>query len=303
MDYPDLTGDQFKKLVNLAKLIGGFTIFAIALISSVAIYFSYNSLKDLKGEVQKETTDMKEEVKNLVTYSQGEIDRVNSYSEKQIRFATDDAVKEARTSAQKEVERFFNNDSEVKSLVRNTAEGVLGQFEKDVNDFTLVLPDVFIALDKIGRDQRVGLEKIIELQNSTNIFVKKIATKVFEEKRNDYYKAYNNKNGYFWSEGIRSFFNKLEKDPASYFAFADIVNSGNKYLVSAEPNSNLWANKNKTELINHLIKNVNSQNDLNVISLSFFLVLEMTDIKCELFDFKNFAIKSKSYNINPEYRN
>lgn len=301
MDYPDLTGEQVKRLVNMAKLIGGFTIFAIALVASVAIYFSYDSVQDAKKEVHDSTNEIKDKVDNLLTYSQNEIDRINSYSEKQIKYTTDDAVYQARKSAQKEVEHFFNNDDQVKALVRNTAETVLGNFEKEINDFTLELPDVFIALDKIGRDQREGLEKIIALKNSQNIFVRKIATRVFEEKRNDYFNVFNNLNGTFWNGSIAIFLKKIEKDPSDFFAFADFLNSGNRYITGAA-NANLWKNPDKTGLINQLIKNVNSNNDLDIVALSYFVVLEMTNIKCELFNFKDFAVKSKNYKIKEQYR-
>lgn len=302
MDYPDLSGEQFKKLVNLAKLIAFLVIGGITLISSFAIYFTYNSVKDLKEEVRTEIKELEADVNRFLIYSQNELDRVNRYSEKQIKYITDDAVFQAKKSAQKEVELFFANDIEIKSLVRNTAGVVLGRFEKEVNDLTLVLPEILIALDKIGNDKRIGIEKIIKLkENSKNHFIKKLATEVFEEKRNDFYTAYNNKNGFIWSGDISLFLIKIEKDPSSYFAFSDILNNANKYVVAAA-NSSLWANRNKTELIQQLIDNVKKDDDLNVVALSFFVILEMTDINCSLFDFDDFVKKSKSYEIKAKYR-
>lgn len=301
-DYPDLSGNQFKQLVNLAKLISGLVILGITIITSVAIFFSYSSISDIKEEVKSTTDEMKSDVKRFLQYSQNEVDRITKFSEKQVNYIKEDAIYNAQKSAEKEVEQFFKNDVVIESLVNNSAEQVLSNFENEVSDLTQALPDILLAIDNIRNGSKIGLEKIAYLaENSKNDLIKEISSRIFEEKKNDYYRIYNNKNGSLWgTKGIDTFLVKIEKDPSSYLAFAEFSNSGNIHLVNAA-NSELWSDKNKTELIKRLIHNVNTSKDLNVIALSFFIVKEMTDINCELFDFNTFYDLSKSYSIKKEY--
>jgi len=300
-DYPDLSGEQIKKIVNLAKIISGFIIFGITVVASVAIFFSYSSIKDIKEEVKTSTSELKSDVNRLLEYSQNEINRINQYSEKQINYIKDDAIYQAQKSAQKEVELYFKNDIVVKSLLHNTAQEVLSSFEKEVSDLTQALPDILLALDKIRNGNKTGLDRIVYLkQSSQNSLIKEIATKIFKEKKDDYHELYNNVTGIVWSGDIKKFLEKMENDPSSYLAFASLKNDGSQRLSQAA-SSELWSNKNKSALVEQLIHNVNSSVDLNLIALSFFVVKEITNINCELFDFVSFKKNAKSYIIKKQY--
>ncbi|MBN8650077.1 MAG: hypothetical protein J0L67_01525 [Cytophagales bacterium] len=301
MEYPDLTGDQVKRIINLVKWIAGFVIGAITIVTTVSLYLSYDSIKEIKAEVKTETSDIKNEVEKLMQFSRDEIDRFNEFSEKHVKLVTEDAIYQAKKNAEKEVSDYFENDTEVKRLINNSAENILSRFEKDVNGFTVRLPDILLALEEVGRGERVGIEKIIDLKNnSNNRFIKELASEVFIKKKQDFYNVFNHNNGSFWNSDIADFLVKIKNDPTSYLDFAEIINNGNIHLKNTATQDE-WSNSDKNVLIERLIKNVNESKDLNVVTISFFLIQEMTNIRSELFDFVDFEKKSKSYKIDGKY--
>lgn len=318
---------QFDQLVKFAKLYGGIVLLAISIVASVIMYFTFSSINDMKEEVAgvaikivTESKEMKKELQQSLIYSQQQmeiflnyskegIDRVNDFSERNIRYITEEAVYQAEKSAQKEVEEFFENDAVIGAMINTTAKEVLSEFKKEVNEYTRLLPDIFIAVERIGRSDRAGLNAIISLtKNSENIIVVETATKIFEEKKADYTKAYDPKTNPFWGDDLISFFRYIEDEAIkgepkprnlAYISFWDYDDDASYLREIARKES--WINPDKTQLVKELIYSIGEDGNLDAVALAHFLVLEMTDIECELFDFEGFKVASESYEIKPEY--
>jgi hypothetical protein len=320
-DYPDISGVQFKKLINLTKLLGGGLLLAITFLSTVAIFVTHGSLRDLKTDLKNETKEVRADFDRYLSYSttvlervnedsREEIKRVNRASVDQVDQITKEALFQAKTSSTQAVKSYLNDDKELKRIVRNTAEQILGEFEKEVEVFTMVLPDIFIAVERISRSDRAGLDTIISLiNNSNNTIVVESAKKILNEKREDYSKAYNPQINSFWGENLTEFFRYLEEEaekgkPRSglqYISYWDVPGRAKYLKMIARLES--WIKPDKTQLVKELIYSIQVDQNLDAVAMAHFLVLEMTDINCELFDFDAFKKASESYTIKSEYIN
>ena len=294
MDYPDLSGDQFKRLINLVKLVAGFVIGAIALVASIAIFFSYKSISDIKEEVRNETNLIRSEVDNLMSYSKSEIDRVNKFSEGQIKYIKEDVVYQAKKSAEKKVENYFDNDSEVKLIIQNTAQNVLSKFEDEVNELTLQLPEILVAIERISNDNRDGIETIINLkENTENYIVKKMAEDLFNEKKNDYAASAKATVDTFFLSPI-SEKEDIDGDGA-YFESAPVREPELPFLLQVEPDKKKWFDtKEENNIVLKLINTIRSDNDLDNVAIATYALIRMKGVQLNLFDWTDFEKKAKT---------
>ena len=116
MEYPNLSGDEFKNIINLFKWIATIAISAVSLVITVALFVSYKDINSLRNELNDKSVKMYEEVKDLRKYSQDEIVKTQEYSLKQIAQIKEDARSYAILAAKSEIASTFEREN-IKGIV------------------------------------------------------------------------------------------------------------------------------------------------------------------------------------------
>lgn len=115
---------HYRSLTSYFKYLITITSIAISVISGMAIYFSYNSLSDLKEEVRTELGQMKVGIESLQLYAEKTIDRTQEQTSTQLGILKDEAKLLAINTTRKKVEESFS-EGNIKYLIEKTASDKL----------------------------------------------------------------------------------------------------------------------------------------------------------------------------------
>lgn len=293
MKYPNLSGNEFKNIVNLFKLIVIMVTMGLTILVSVALFVSYKDIASMRTDLRNQTNDMKLEIFSLKEFSQKEIKNAQDYSIQQIRIIKEEAVTQAQLSAKLKIQEIFEDSKMIREMIEETAEEILYTKLKDILDEQIsetveifrsqvqIIPDLISATDRIRAGSRKALIYVDSLRtNAENNYVKEFAEEIYQSKKEDYKNSYEND-----IDKMLLYITNM-KENAIY------LNRPPIFLL--EKDIKKWQNPEKRdEIIATLIKTIREDDDLNKIAMSFFIIKKWTEIDIELFDFKDFEEKIK----------
>ncbi len=291
MEYPNLSGNEFKKIVNLFRLIVIIVTTGLTILVSVALVVSYKDVASMRTDLRNQTNDMKLEISSLKEFSQKEIKNAQDYSIQQIRIIKEDATTQAKLSAILKIQEIFEDNKMIREMIEETAEEKLYEKLNDILDEQIseteeifrsqvqIIPDLISASDRIRAGSRKALEFVDSLRmHAESKNVKELAESIFQSKKEDYENTY--------KEDINELLTNTMsmKKNALYFSLP--------YTLAIEKDLKNWQDpEKKNDIISTLIKTIREDDNLNKIAVSFFILEKWTEIDFELFNFRDFEQK------------
>ncbi len=283
MEYPNLSGDDFKRIVNLVKLIFGLLVGAILIILTVGLWVSFKDMSSLRAELAQRSEKMYEEVKDLRLYSQAEISKTQDYAFKQIVQIREEAKSLAINAARSEIAATFQRENILQLIDRIAEEKLKGPFTEILNKSLLEhqnilqtqveeFPKISLAIDKIRFGSKEALLFIDSLRiYSDKPFIRAISNEIFETKSIDYRDTY----AEFVKEKIPAM-ETLPSDDMVPYEYDPLFN-----LASAH----IWRTKDKILIITKVIESIRASNDLNEVACGFLVLEHYSDKSFKMFDF------------------
>jgi hypothetical protein len=297
MEYPDLTGDEFKNIINLFKWVATVTISGVTIIVSVAMFVSYKDINSLRNELNEKSVKMYEEVKDLRKYSQDEIVKTQEYSLKQIAQIKDDAKSYAIIAAKSEIAATFEREN-IKSLVEETAEKKLyGQLnnlldkqmvknEAILQSHVEILPKIMTAIDKIrfgSIESLIFIDSLSKYSNRQNI--RELCKDIYMTKVEDYRKTF--------KPYVKETISEYENAPSD-----DIVPLGQEEPLLNVLTVKMLRSKDKVSIMKAAIATVRRSKNLNDIAIGFLILEYYTGLDIKLFDFEDFEKFVREQKLN-----
>lgn len=69
MEYPNISGEELKKLINFFKLIVVIVTAGLTILVSVALIVSYKDVSSMRVDLRNQGNDMKSELERLRSFS------------------------------------------------------------------------------------------------------------------------------------------------------------------------------------------------------------------------------------------
>ena len=300
MEYPNLTGDEFKKIVNLFKLIVIVVTTGLTILVSVALIVSYKDVASMRIDLRNQASDMKEEIATLKQYSQTEIKNTQDYSISQINIIKEEAITQAKLSANLKIQEIFEDSKRIREMIEETAEKKLYIKLNDILDRQLletedilksqieIIPSLISATDRIRVGSREAMEYVDSLRLSADRKnVRELAETIYQLKKEDYFKFY-------------------DADVDSAVVTVTTMNNPKVFLshpllLNYDKDYRNWQNPDKRNIIlSRIVFQIRNGKDLNEIAIAFLLLKKWGNYNIELFDFKEFNKQFKNFKIVKE---
>lgn len=300
MEYPNLSGDEFKKIVNLFKVIVIFVTSGLTILVTAALIVSYKDVASMRTDLRNQASDMKEEIAALKSYSQTEIKNAQDYSIRQINITKEEALTQAKLSANLKIQEIFEDNRRIREMIEETAEKKLYTRLNEILDMQLleteeilksqvkVIPSLISATDRIRVGSREALEYVDSLRlNAERKSVRELAETIFQLKKEDYFNVFNSE-----VDTAISVVNKMN-DPKVFLSYP--------LLLKYERDYRNWQNPEKREIIlSKIILEIRNGQDLNEIAIAFLLLIKWGKYDIEFFDFARFDKVFKDFKIVEE---
>lgn len=304
MEYPNLSGDDFKRIINLFKWIGIAVISGISLLVSVAVIISYKDVNAMREDLRLRAESMNNEVKELRVYSQNEIKNLQEHSLGQIRLIREEAANMAKASAEAKIQQILSDNETIRRMIEETAknklyaslddilQSELERSEKQIQHKIAMGAQLASSEYHITQGSRQALLFVDSLRKkSSDNFIKASANNLWKQKQLDYSRFYNYN---LFEEELKKMFtfpsNTVPLGPQGFL--------GNFLLIEKE--IPLWRDfeNNKNHFKNICIGHIRNHKDLNIVATSFRLLEYLTDYHdFELFDFEEFENTLQKLNL------
>lgn len=286
MEYPNLSGDEFKKIVNLVKVIGSVLIIAISFMVSAAIIVSYQDVKSMRDDLRLRSEQASKEIEKMRIIAEENIEKTRLYSNSQIDKTRILAMEEARNTSRNRIEEIFRSGN-IEDLVAKTAEQRLKKKLNEIVDRELGRAsgefnskmDAQIRLNY--QQQGIAAGSLIDLlfidslrRFSQNIHEKEIAEQIYQAKKYDYINAYKNRVEV-----------KLDTLGKNYITNICQLKKGSLDSLSTD------------ELIYTISNKLLESKFLFIIGELFIVLDKFTDEKIEMFDFNQVKAIRKRYKL------
>jgi hypothetical protein len=262
----------------------------IAIIVSVSLFFTYNSMKDFREELKSTLADSKAEIKEMVSNanmtlketrdqsdnvnnivkenSEKSIDNIENESQRSITEFKDYAKSQAISETEKRINEAFK-DNNIQKVIDETAKNEIEGRVKDLVINSLKkIPDFILAVDKIRAGDRKSfcfLDSIAK--NSNEAGNKNMARNIIEAKILDYENSI---------EEIKN----LEMIGDYLLAFYNLPSSIFGYKINYDSTETSCR-----KLFNDMKEEVEYSNDLNMVALAFKVLRFLTNTPIRMFDF------------------
>lgn len=279
MEYPNLSGDEFKRFINFFRLIFIGVTTAITFLVTIGLYFSYKDMNSMRQEVSERSKEIASQLKEMRQQSQQEISSTQDYALKQIAMVREDARTTAMTSTKLYLEDIFSR-GQVKTVIEDVAEqrirrkldeivnSNINQFEGNLQERFKTTVRLNAAYDRIRWGERSEYDFVDSLRRfSRDTLVRNVALMIIESKTFDYDVAFKND---------------------------DTLFTKNKYTglrqIFSEPTDTIFFHQkpSDSEIGEFLFERIEKGKDLSEIYYCFLALPFFTDYKIRPFDFETF---------------
>lgn len=202
MDYPNISGKEFSKIINLFKTIVYTVSIGVTVLVSVALFVAYKDLASMRADVREEARLIREDLSTLRAEASQNINETREFSFSQIRSTRDYAIREAQASAEQRINQLFLSD-DIQALIAQVAESNIRSEVDEIveSEFTRVQDRISSRINKsielsycqqlitnCSRDYLVMIDSIAQFGRSEE--EREIARYIYESKENDYKSVY-----------------------------------------------------------------------------------------------------------------
>ncbi len=181
----------------------------LTIIASVGIYFTYNSITDMKNDSKQLINESRESIKEIMLTNKNILDDTRNNANSAINYIKNDAKDLAITTSRNEVEKAFE-ETNIKSVIDEVAHSEIeGRIKTIVDQQIAIMNDNFtenqkltpvfiLAVDKIRFGNKEGLTTLDSIYyNSKDIITKRTAYKLMMEKGQSYDNDYGRNDNYY----------------------------------------------------------------------------------------------------------
>lgn len=263
--------EQLRKF--LEKLVK-YTLIALGIIVTASTYFLFTNTSELK----KEST---EAIKSMQVDTRESINETREIALNKIESIKELATTAARNAAQEKIDEAFQKEN-ISQMIETAAEQQIGEEVKRMvtKEIERITPRIQADLSDVGSISDMGSKMRIGLRSGFEDLVKiRLSGKTNIERQ--------------FSAGILS---RITDDYDSVSSKNLKIMYGDNIVLNAKGLLEIPANVDDKTYIKKLISIVETNTDLNVVSIAFIVLRKITNTKINMFDFNAISNLKKEYN-------